>query len=402
MRWWPRSEDELARALREGLLSESHHVDLKREPASGKAANKAMAVDMACLAVDGGILVYGADEQSRELHPFDFSGFREHVDQVARSLVDEPLPVRIEEIASTTDPGKGYVIVIVPESPSSPHMVDGRYRGRGDTTNIRFSDSEVVRLHTRRQQHDREAEEVLRNEMMRDPTPEDKRVQGHLFVVAEPMTGRGEMLLEALEGIDATQWIMKNLIRGRPSSELTEGWSPDLGIVSRVGREAEGWVAHSGYMGPGRTILPEGDEDDLLHLEFRENGGVRLFCGRGSDSHPNSPSLRVVFEPLIAGLTLRTILMASVISEVCGHFGNWTIGLGISNLQGCVSWRVTQNFLGNAVPYSSAEYIAATMATRDAVDQDPRGVMERVFARLNRGLNGGSVPVIDLRKAPSS
>lgn len=177
MRWVPGSKEELATALKEGLLKESHHIDLKREPGVGKAANKSMAVDMASLAVDGGVLVYGADERSGELSPFDLSGFRERVDQVARSLIDEPLSVRIEELPSAEHPGQGCVLVVVPESPSAPHMVDGRYRGRGDTTNIILSDAEVVRLHERRRNSERSIADLVRAEIDRDPSPPQHRTQ---------------------------------------------------------------------------------------------------------------------------------------------------------------------------------------------------------------------------------
>jgi hypothetical protein len=394
MRWLPRSEDDLARGLKEGLLRESHYVDLKREPDPGKAVNKAMAVDMASLAVDGGILVYGADEQSGELNPFDFSGFRERVDQVARSLVDEPLSVRIELFGSTTDPDKGYAIVIVPESPSAPHMVEGRYRGRGDTTNIVLSDAEVVRLHERRRESRRSIEDLVRAEIERDPSPPQHRTQAHMFVVAEPVSSRPEMLLEAIGDANPTRWIFEKVIHGEASVALTDQWSPDFGAVSTVSRASDGWSAHSGYIAPGRQPTQEAKEGDYFEVELRENGGVRLFCSRASVPHPREDAMgRVAFETLIGGLTLRAVLIADVISKECGHYGAWNLGLAVTNLKGAVSWRATQSFGAYAVPFSADGYVETARVTGEEIDGDPVQVASRLFGRLNRALNGGAVPL---------
>lgn len=390
MNWLPSSESELRNAMEQGLLRESHHLDLKRMAPPGKAANRETAKDLASMAVDGGALIYGVDEANGTLTPFNLEGFRERMDQIGRSLVDEPLRVRIEEFPSEADPALGYAVVIVPESPSAPHMVDGRYRGRGDTTNIQLSDAEVLRLHTQRQQDTASVEELLRAEIERDPTPEHMRQQAHLFVVAEPVTGRSEMFLETLEEEEATRWISTHLINGSPGAHLSEDWSPDLGLINRVGRETEGWVATSGYMAPGRVPRPEAHEDDLLHIEFRENGGVRLFCGRASDTHPSDSSQRVAFETIIGGLTLRVVLMAEVLSEACKHLGSWRFGLAVTNLRGTVSWSMAHRSL-TAPPFSSDDYLATTTATREEIEQDSLAVADRLFSRLNRGLNGGSV-----------
>lgn len=392
MRWVPNSADELAKALKEGVLKESHNVDLKREPGVGKGPNRSMAVDMASLAVDGGLLVYGADERSGELTPFDLSGFRERVDQVARSLVDEPLSVRIKELPSSEQAGHGSAVVVVPESRSAPHMVDGRYRGRGDTTNITLSDAEVVRLHERRGSAHRSIEELVRVEIDRDPSPLEHRKQAHMFVLAEPVSSRREMLLEAMADENPTRWIFEKVVHGEASVALTEGWSPDLGSASSVSRSSDGWSAHSGYLAPGRQPREEANEDDYFEVEVRENGGIRLFSSRASVPHPRDDGPeRVAFETLIGGLTLRTVLIARVISRECGHYGAWDLGLAVTNLKGARSWKATQGFRGYAVPFSAEEYIETTTASVEELEADPRTVVGRLFARLNRALNDGAV-----------
>ena len=393
MRWLPKTETELAQALKEGFLSESHYLDLKRMPAAGKGSNRDIAKDLASLAVDGGALVYGVDETSLELTPFELAGFRERVDQIARALVDEPLHVRIEELTCVAEPTKGYAIVVVPESPTSPHMVDGRYRGRGDTTNRILPDAEVLRLHGRRRSTEAGIEDLVRREIERDPTPPGHRNQAHMFVVAEPVTSRSEMFLEAIGEETPTKWIFTNVVHGKPAIPLTEGWSPDLSIVSNVSRTSDGWSAHSGYLLPGREPSPEAKEDDYFEVELHENGGVRLFCSRASDSRGPDGKDKLAFETLIGGLTLRTVFIAQIVSEACGHFGSWDFGLAVTNLRGAVSWKVTERFLGTAVPFSSEEYVQVARATLDEVLADPLQVATRLVGKLNRALNGGSVPL---------
>ncbi len=130
--WLPTSEDQLRDALDQGILTERHTLDFKRELPSGRGENKELARDLAQFAVDGGVLIIGVDDNAH-LTPVDFRGLRERIDQVARDLIDEPLHVRIETIPGA-DPREGYLLVTVPPSPTAPHQVDGRYYGRGDTT----------------------------------------------------------------------------------------------------------------------------------------------------------------------------------------------------------------------------------------------------------------------------
>ena len=67
--------------------------------------------------------------------------------------IDAPVRVTTRTIDSATA-GCGYLGVIVPASPDAPRMVEGVYRGRGDTTNIRLSDAEVRRIRDSRRPGD--------------------------------------------------------------------------------------------------------------------------------------------------------------------------------------------------------------------------------------------------------
>ena len=60
--WIPRSEADLTESISQGLLEETHYLELKREIAAGRGANKELARDLASLAVDGGTLLVGIGE----------------------------------------------------------------------------------------------------------------------------------------------------------------------------------------------------------------------------------------------------------------------------------------------------------------------------------------------------
>lgn len=201
--WLPTSEDQLRDALDQGILTERHTLDFKRELPSGRGENKELARDLAQFAVDGGVLIIGVDDNAH-LTPVDFRGLRERIDQVARDLIDEPLHVRIETIPGA-DPRKGYLLVTVPPSPTAPHQVDGRYYGRGDTTKHVLPDAEVQRLHQLALRRQRDADDLLDAEARRDPfLLERGRQHAHLFGIAQPVSARPDLLQQVLR--DPTGW----------------------------------------------------------------------------------------------------------------------------------------------------------------------------------------------------
>ena len=64
MNWSPRTEAELQACADNGLLEETHWLDLKRELESGNSANKKLACDIAAFALDGGTILIGVDEDT--------------------------------------------------------------------------------------------------------------------------------------------------------------------------------------------------------------------------------------------------------------------------------------------------------------------------------------------------
>ena len=159
-RWTPKTEADLQAVIDQGLLHETQYLDAKEVP-STKGDNKETAKDMASFAIDSGTLIIGIAEDKTNrtfsLAPQPLNGLPERIEQIARSIPDPPLNVITQEIPSEADPAQGYLIVHIPASPTAPHMVDGRYYGRGDKTTHRLTDPEVARLHERRRTADQNA-----------------------------------------------------------------------------------------------------------------------------------------------------------------------------------------------------------------------------------------------------
>jgi hypothetical protein len=405
-RWLPDSESELRDALKNGVLVESHFFDAKERLDPGEGGAKRLAVDLASFAVDGGTIAVGVleDKERRafELAPILLAGQAERVDQVARSRVDPPLPVGCREVSSDKGEGHGYLIVTIPASPYAPHMVDGKYRGRGDTTNRILNDAEIRRLHERAALTRDVARQLLREEVARDPAPRSDTPTGHMFVVAQPVAADPELLLRSVRPERLDQWVLSTVLSGAPCRTGGALFTPDLGTVANaISTRADGVALSSFEVGPGRLARANGDLGldvrNMLDLEIREDGGLRLFCGRAATSAENGT--RMAMEVIVAGLVYRVLLVAAEVVAATRYGGAWDLGLAVTQLHGCHSFALhsTGQILGRATaPYSADAYEQLVRVDSDSIVERPIEVVELLFGRLNRGLSGGRVAVPDL------
>jgi len=313
------------------------------------------------------------------------------------------LHVRIATIPTAADPSRGYLLVTVPPSPTAPHMVDGRYWGRGDTTKHVLPDAEVQRLHQLALRRQRDAGELLDAEVARDPTsPENWRRHAHLFLVAQPVTEQPDRLERVLGADGPKGWhdFLHGQVRsGSAGVPLDSFWTPDIPSISNVVRRARGWALSSDWIQPHRAApLDAGQpsipdlEPRLLDLEINEDGGVRLFCARASDSRQtNIGQSEFANEAVILGLTMRMVLIASVIAETTRYLGSWDFGIAITRLRGCQSDRLRQEGW-EGTPFSEDDYRHSMRVTNERLVKEPDSIVEDLTGRLNRAL-GGSAPV---------
>lgn len=143
-------------------------------------------------------------------------------------------------------------------------------------------------------------------------------------------------------------------------------------------------------------------ERALISLVVREDGGVRLTCGRSVDFFPqqgftNEPQPAV--NPIIVlRLTYSLVAFAGQLAdEHTAYQGQWRLGIRMDRLLGAVPIdylrsvldRVTFARPGN--PYSQAVYERVTTASTEELINAPDAVVERLVAPLLRGLGVASL-----------
>lgn len=150
--WIPKDAEELERAIMSKAVQETHNLEFKKEPTT----NRKIAREVAGLAVDGGVLIIGVDEDGAGrptvLAPFELAGEPERMEQIIRSSIEEP-PFT-EVVPLWKDDTTGYLMIVVPASPRAPHQVtargDNRYYGRSNAVTYALTEGDVARLYERR------------------------------------------------------------------------------------------------------------------------------------------------------------------------------------------------------------------------------------------------------------
>lgn len=120
--WPPTTEAALQAAATNGVLAETHNLDIKRELPRGSSGNRDIAKDIAAFSLDGGTIIVGVDETTSppSLTPVPLDGLAERIEQIAATAVDEPALITTTAIESEQDPKLGYVLALVPISPRHP------------------------------------------------------------------------------------------------------------------------------------------------------------------------------------------------------------------------------------------------------------------------------------------
>lgn len=378
------SEAELRRLVEERLLYECHFLDFKAEIDN----NEKLARNLAAFALDGGALVVGVEEAGYErtptLAPLKLLGLRERVDQVSKARISPRLNVRAIEVPSVERPGLGYLIVIVPPSPDAPHMVDGRYWARSDTTRRELTDPEVRRLLSAHATEREQSLDTLVNaEIERDPLPDDR--WPHLHLVAQPLHPRQEMLWEVASRAGGwNEWVRHAVL---PAAFLT---TPDDERWSVAGRANGCGLFNPGITRDRHVELDANGEPprDANDIELRDEGGLRLYSAGVTQQAPDR--LPTFADKTAVRLTARVVRAAQVVAHECDYLGAWDIAIAITRLEGLPAASA-----GDGAPgYSEREYRQVLRITREALEADPVGVTtRRLLARLGRALDAESAIV---------
>ena len=394
-RWTFSTWADIVDAAAGGLLDESHWVDLKQElPAGKRTHNTELAKDLASLAVDGGLLVVGIeDDNSRagKVCGVELANLADRVDLVAHDKVRPALVVRSYPVDDSSRKGWGCLLVQVPPSAEAPHMVDHVYYGRGDRSRIRLSDEQVRATIEDRRRSRGDILADLQAMADDDPIPIDNRRFGHLYLLAQPETGGEEALVDFLARDDVVRTLQEiiGVIVPERGSGIT-GFSPDMQWLTNQIPRAEG-LALTSYHPDDRP----GREGGLLEVVIREDGGIRLICGKGTEEAAvpwfPAPDTRpmVVVATLVLGLTHSAVGLAGRLADNHSAYqGQWRLGIRMDRLRGALPLDLVVgdpfHRIGHA--YTRDEYEKTTSATTEELVNAPHAVTERLVAPLLRGL----------------
>jgi hypothetical protein len=366
------------------LLDETHWVELKKDLPN----NTDLAKGLASLAVDGGLLLAGVtddDGRAGDVCGTNLVGLVDRVGHVARDKVRPSLIVRTHEVRDPDREGVGCLLVHVPRSTEAPHMVDHVYYGRGDRARIRLSDEQVRAIMDERARARSDIISELHRMVEDDPISAGDRRSGHLYLLTHPEFAPAEALVDFLSDRDSGRVIvqmMNGIVQDEPKD-----YPPSIGGLSGPSTRAEGraFTSYHPEEGPRR-------EEFTLEVVIREDGGVRLMCGRGTAEyrapHTLDPPTMVVILGLVLSLARQIVTLAGQIGDQhAAYQGQWRLGILIDRLKGVLPADRLHPMSGSVGgPYSRDTYERITSATTEELTGAPGQVAERLVAPLLRGL----------------
>ncbi|MDP9351170.1 MAG: ATP-binding protein [Chloroflexota bacterium] len=368
--WIPKTEAEVRAALDSRELRETPSFDGKREiPRSLD-----LATDVAAMATDGGVLLIGVDEDDQKIlsvaTPIELASARERVDQMVQTNISEPPRVEIRSIECDHDPSRGYLVVVVPQSPRAPHMVTtrghNRYYGRGATGNRILTEGEVARLYERRAgwQVDREA--LLQAEIDSSPLALNADL-GYLHMVIRPVAPDDRLLARAISALDPSGADPRRALYRLLSTASGDEVLPAQfqGYPQFADARSHRWSrVESGYRLGVPPEYRQRTYNELqygaLEIQVDEDGTAHLLAGRAAERLPRDRgSVLVVFENSIAAHTVRFLWLAGRLYEASGYWGSADAGLAVTGIEGAGSHRLLDDFVHYGIvgeSYRSADY----------------------------------------------
>jgi hypothetical protein len=390
--WIPESAAEVEEAAQRGDLEETHIFDAKSVLPVPKK-NHDLAVDVDAMTVDGGSLLYGLGEDRNKrltvLSPVDLVGAPERIAQIVETSISEPPFIRIQTLPLENDSSKGYVLVVVPQSPRAPHQVisggDMRYYGRGAKGNRILSEAEVAALYARRERWEVDREDLLRDELAK--APEANPELGYLVAFARPVVLDDSMVERvAQDGNELRELLTKGAqtwgdVR---SDRYGQRYDPDFrGAIHTWRRGAAGWAV---------STYPESDDNPVAtaKLELDFDGTGHFFCGRVVDTvisgSPGAGS-RVMFDTILAGNLASFFAAMGAFYEAAGYVGHVDVGMALTGIEGSMPYGPHQwgdNAYSGPAPQRTARVTAAEL--RD----DPKGVALSLIRRFLDAARGSS------------
>jgi hypothetical protein len=394
--WVPASAAEIEQAVTNRALDENAYFDAKRE--LGK--NKELAKDVAAMANNGGVFIYGVDEDEcgrpTVLAPVALTGLRERVDSVIRTSIAEPPTIQVHERPLDDDLARGYLVVAVPASPRAPHMVvadkDYRYYQRLETMSVPMTEGEVARLYERRQRWEVDRARLLRETVERDHRiwPPD-RERADLHIIVRPVAASGPSLLEQASGDQRPQDFLLGLLgQAQTRAAFRVGaYQPDLSSQGGWTQRDGGWRAGSYLVG-----MPGQPREMVVDLTITDEGRAYLFCGDAAAHMQPGDQYLTINDDLIAGLTARTLLIVGKLYEAAPYLGLVDVGIAVTGITGYMLYSSYASY-ANSYPQvrrplaRTEDYERTERVLAHELATDPRRIARSLALPFLNQVSGG-------------
>ncbi|MBT1669647.1 hypothetical protein KK092_09660 [Curtobacterium flaccumfaciens pv. flaccumfaciens] len=400
MTWPPQTESDIAEALDARDVAESNRLDFKALVGDSDRARRDTAKDLASFAIDGGALLIGVSEdklnRSFNLAPVDLHDVVERIEQIAGSRIDPPLVVRPREISAATE-GLGYVWVDIPASPDAPHMVDGRYYGRGERITRKLSDADVLRLHSTRRSAELDVRDALSSLQGKDPITaarsfgqpnwrsQARPLYGHLYIVATPRSTSPGLAEEFVwDNARAVTELVLRSVSGVPG--VLRNWvSLSGGGFSTVAR-AKGLSVTNLNGDGGFDAISQGEGCDV---RVGTDGSIGYTVTRVTDPNQDEAERSEVLDGAVLASMWHSLAITRGIASATAFTGTWDLGLRITYLEGGTSMVFSDprymGFRRDAVAYDEPSYERICSATLTDLE-NPDHTVKRLTQPLLRAL----------------
>lgn len=372
--WIPKTEAEIIQAIDNKAIEESSIFDAKKELGT---SNKEIAKDMAAMANNGGVIIYGIGEDSNGYptipNPIPLAGEPERIALIAQTAIVEPLKVVPFSIPSANDSSLGYLVVVIPPSERAPHMVeaknDNRYYGRSGKTNIPLTEGEVARLYERRQKQEVDREALLDEEIKRKGISSEPDTI-HLYAIVRPLFHDQGLLGRIAKSNQEMTHILNDMV---DSSRVPNGphrSSNDFSVSSSWKQQVEGLSAE---LGP----------NDSFKLEVDFDGTIHLFLGEGAYINSDAKIFRARPVAMYIASLLR---FSSKVYSKTQYIGMVDICIALNGLKDSTIFP-TQ--LGKTILYERNDYRKTTRISALSIERDYLDTAKLVFTPLMNAMTQG-------------
>lgn len=232
---------------------------------------------------------------------------------------------------------------------------------------------------------------LLEREVAREPAPREMRTNARLFIFAQPVSADPRLLLDSLPDRNLEKWVWS--LNDRPIYQRGDNYSPAVSESTNVVRRAWG-VARSSFMiDPDRIVpLKNGDVDNhlssVVDLEFREDGGLRLYYGRASDWLREK---QYILGTAIVGEVAALIELAREVSAQAQFHGSWGFGVALRDIRSLAAYDMEgSRFFRGDRKFSEDGYDEVAEVDAITLHQPGSPVLDALVGRLMRATSASA------------